>query len=172
MPLANSRKVWAALFAGAVLLIVALVAAWSAGNNAQAAAANAAAANNGAAAGVPASPKPCGTWSEQGTAAATAIVSNRTIRNCLQVGTDWVLTTVGGPTDSANVGVLQCGSNAACADGASNPAGYARWRWFQPAGISGGATILGASGTTLILDVGGDQLTFSLSNDTFSAAGA
>jgi hypothetical protein len=164
---ASSRKVWAALTAGAVLFIVALLAAWSAGNNAHAATANATVKSR-TTAGAPASPRPCGTWSEQGSAAANAAVSSRTIRNCLGIGTDWVLTTVGGPTGSANVGVLQCGSNAACAEGATNPAGYAHWHWFQPAGVSGGATILTVNGTTLILDIGGSQMSFNISNEHFS----
>ena len=85
------------------------------------------------------------------------------------VATDWVMTTVGGAAGSANVGVLRCGSNASCAAGVRNPAAYAHWQWFQPAGVTGGATILDINGTTLILDVGGQQMSFSLANDRFSA---
>ena len=163
---ADSRKVWIALTAGAVLAIVALLGAWPAGNSARAGAANTPAANG---AGGPAhSPRSCGTWSENGTAAATAVVSDRTIRDCVLVGTDWVMTTVGGPTGSANVGVLRCGGNASCAAGVRDPAGYARWQWFQPAGVTGGATILAINGTTLILDVGGQQISFNPGNDHFA----
>jgi hypothetical protein len=163
---ANPRKVRIALAAGAVL-IVALTGAWSAGNAARAGAANNPAANRAASA-TP-SPRSCGTWSEQGSAAAAAVVSNRTIRDCVLVGTDWVLTTVGGPAGSANIGVLRCGSNAPCAAGVRNPAAYAHWQWFQPAGVTGGATILAVNGMTLILDVGGQQMSFNPTNDRFSA---
>jgi hypothetical protein len=164
---ANSRKVRIALTAGAVLIVVALLGAWLADSDARAGAASNPAANGAASAAH--SLKSCGAWSEAGSAAATAVVSTRTIRDCVLVGTDWVLTTVGGPAGSANVGVLRCGSNASCAAGVRNPAAYAHWHWFQPAGVAGGATILGIDAATLILDVGGQQLSFSLVNDRFSA---
>jgi hypothetical protein len=164
---ATSRKVWIALTAGAALVVVALLGASLAGNDAHAGTPNHPAANRAASAAH--SLKSCGTWSEQGSAAATAVVSNRTIRDCVLVGTDWVMTTVGGAAGSANVGVLRCGSNASCAAGVRNPAAYARWQWFQPAGVTGGATILDINGTTLILDVGGQQMSFSLANDRFSS---
>lgn len=164
---ANSRKAWIALTACAVLIVVASLGAWLAGNDARAGAANNPAANRAASAAH--SLKSCGTWSQQGSAAATAVVSNRTIRDCVLVGTDWVMTTVGGAAGSANVGVLRCGSSASCAAGVRNPAAYAHWQWFQPAGVTGGATILDINGTTLILDVGGQQMSFSLTNDRFSA---
>jgi hypothetical protein len=162
----KSRMMWIALSAGAVLIVVAVLGVSLAGNDARAGAANNPAASRPAAA-TP-SLKSCGTWSEPGSAAATAVVSNRTIRNCVRVGTNWVLTTVGGAVGSANVGVLRCGGNASCAEGVRNPAAYAHWQWFQPAGVTGGATILGINGMTLILDVGGQQLSFSLANDRFS----
>jgi len=163
----SSRKVRIALAAGAVLILVASLGAWSAGNAARAGSANNPAANRAASATH--SPRSCGAWSQQGSAAATAAVSDRTIRDCVLVGTDWVLTTVGGAAGSANVGVLRCGGNASCAAGVRNPAAYARWQWFQPAGITGGATILAINGTALILDVGGQQLSFNLANGRFSA---
>jgi len=164
---AKSRKVWIALTAGAALIVVALLGASLAGNGARAGTANHPSANR--AASTAHSLMSCGTWSEQGSAAATAVVSNRIIRDCVRVGTDWVLTTVGGAAGSADVAVLRCGGNAACAAGVRNPAAYAHWQWFQPAGVTGGATILGVNGTTLILDVGGQQMSFSLANDRFSA---
>lgn len=163
---ATSRKVWIALTAGAALVVVALLGASLAGNDAHAGTPNHPA-NRAASAAH--SLKSCGTWSQQGSAAATAVVSNRTIRDCVLVGTDWVMTTVGGAAGSANVGVLRCLSNASCAAGVRNPAAYAHWQWFQPAGVTGGATILDINGTTLILDVGGQQMSFSLANDRFSA---
>jgi hypothetical protein len=166
MAQANSRKAWIALTAGAVLIVVASLGAWLAGSDAHAGAANHPAAHRSASAAD--SVMSCGTWSEQGSAAATAVVSSRVIRNCVRVGTDWVLTTVGGAAGSASVAVLRCGSNASCTAGVRNPAAYAHWQWFQPAGVSGGAAILGIDGTTLILDVGGQQMTFNLANDRFS----
>jgi hypothetical protein len=167
MDRAKWRKVWIAVTAGAVLIVVALLAASLAGNDGRAGTANNPAPNRAAGAAHPL--KSCGTWSQQGSAAANAVVSNRTIRDCVLVGTDWVLTTVGGAAGSASVAVLRCGSNATCAAGVRNPAAYARWQWFQPAGVSGGATILGVNGPTLILDVGGQQMSFNLANDRFSA---
>jgi len=164
---AKSRKVWIALTAGAALIVVALLGASLAGNGARAGAANSPAANTAASAAHP--PRSCGTWSQQGSAAATAVVSGRTIRDCVLVGTDWVLTTVGGAAGSASVAVLRCGGNAACAAGVRNPATYAHWHWFQPAGVTGGATILAVNGTTLILDVGGQQMNFNIANDRFSS---
>jgi hypothetical protein len=163
----KSRKVWIALTAGAVLIVVAVLGVSLAGNDARAGTANHPAAGRAAAAAP--SLKSCGTWSAQGSAAATAVVGNRTIRDCAGVGTDWVLATVGGAAGSANVAVLRCGGSASCAAGVRNPAAYAHWQWFQPAGVTGGATILAINGTTLILDVGGHQLSFSLTNDRFSA---
>ncbi len=88
----------------------------------------------------------------------------------MQVGTDWVIATTGGPSSSANLGILECGSNSACSGGRANPGSYARWRWFQPSGIAGGVTVLGVNGATLMLDVGGHELNFSLATDTFAAA--
>jgi hypothetical protein len=164
---AHSRKAWVALTAGAALIVVASLGAWLAGSDAHAGAAHNPAANGAARATD--SLKSCGTWSEEGSAAATAVASNRTIRNCVLVGTDWVLTTVDGAPGSANLGVLRCGSNVSCASGGRNPAAYAHWQWFQPAGVTGGVTILAIDGTTLILDVGGQQMSFSLANDHFSA---
>jgi hypothetical protein len=164
---ANSRKAWIALTAGAVLIVVASLGAWLAGSGAHASAANHPAAHRSASAAD--SVMSCGTWSEQGSAAATAVVSSRVIRNCVRVGTDWVLTTVGGAAGSANVGVLRCGGNASCTTGVRNPAAYAHWRWFQPAGVTGGAAILAINGTTLILDVGGRQMSFNPGNDQFTA---
>lgn len=164
---AKSRKVWIALTAGAVLIVVALLGASLAGSDARAGAANNPAAKTAASAAHPL--RSCGTWSQPGSAAATAVVSNRTIRDCVLVGTDWVLTTVGGAAGSANVAVLRCGGNAACAAGVRDPAAYAHWHWFQPAGVTGGATILAVNGSTLILDVGGQQMGFNLANDRFSS---
>jgi hypothetical protein len=164
---AKSRTVRIALTAGAVLVVVALLGASLARNDARAGTPSNPAANRAASAAHPL--MSCGTWSEQGSAAAAAVVSDRTIRDCVLVGTDWVLTTVGGAAGSANVGVLRCGSNASCAAGVRNPAAFGSWQWFQPAGVTGGATILSINGTTLILDVGGQQMNFSLANDRFSA---
>jgi len=107
---------------------------------------------------------------EQGWAAATAIVSTRTIRNCLRVGSDWVIATTGGPANAANLGILRCSSNSACIRGQADPAAFDRWQWFKPSGIVGGVTILGVDGSTLLLDAGGQELTFSLTSDRFAAA--
>jgi len=111
---------------------------------------------------------PCGSWAEQGTAAATAIVSTRTIRNCLQVGDDWVIATVGGSADSAGIGVLSCHDNATCVQGQADPGAFGTWQWFKPGGFGGDATILDASGSLLLVDVAGHELTFSLATGTSS----
>jgi hypothetical protein len=146
-----------ALIAGAVIVAMTALGAWSASSRAPSPASTV-----GAGA--------CGPWSQQGSAAATAIVSTRTIRNCLQVGTDWVIATTGGPASAANLGILRCGGNSACIRGQADPAAFDRWQWFKPAGIAGGVTILGVDGSALLLDAGGHELTFSLTSDRFSAA--
>jgi hypothetical protein len=167
------RRTKNALAIGAILAAVTALGAWS---NMQQSSASQVSASRAAAPAAPASSASgvtanvCGSWSQQGTAAAKAIVSNRTIRDCLEVGTDWVITTVGGPAGSANLGVLRCGSNAACIAGKANPGTFARWHWYQPAGISGGVTVLGVNGSTLMLDAGGHELNFALSGTTFAAA--
>jgi hypothetical protein len=155
------RIIRIALITGAIIAAVTALGAWSASSRAPSPAVSSSAS---------ASPGTCGPWSQQGSAAATAIVSTRTIRNCLQVGTDWVIATTGGPPDAANLGILRCGSNSTCAGGEADPAAFDRWHWYQPAGISGGITIFSADGSTLLLDAGGHELTFSLTTDSFAAA--
>jgi hypothetical protein len=155
------RTIRIALITGAIITAMTALGAWSTSSRAPSPASSSTAS---------ASPGACGPWSQQGSAAATAIVSTRTIRNCLQVGTDWVIATTGGPADAANLGILQCGSNSACIRGQADPAAFDRWQWYKPAGIAGGVTILGVDGGTLLLDAGGHELTFSLSSKRFAAA--
>jgi hypothetical protein len=166
------RRTKTALAFGGILAAVTALGAWSNLQQGPASPAAASAAQAPAASG--ASTNVCGSWSQQGTAAATKIVSNRTIRDCAEVGTDWVITTVGGPAGSANLGVLRCGSNAACIAGRTDPSRFARWQWYQPGGIAGGVTLLGVSGSTLMIDAGGHELNFdlsgSMSDRTFAAA--
>ena len=69
---ATSRKVWIALTAGAALIVVALLGASLAGNDARAGTPVHPAANRAASAAH--SLMSCGTWSEQGSAAATAVI--------------------------------------------------------------------------------------------------
>jgi hypothetical protein len=151
------RKTRIALITGVVIVAMTALGVWSTSSRA--------ASRVGSA-----SVSACGPWSQQGSAAATAIVSTRTIRNCLQVGTDWVIATTGGPANAANLGILQCGGSSGCSGGQADPGAFARWRWFQPSGVAGGVTILGVDGSTLLLDAGGHELTFSLTSDTFAAA--
>lgn len=140
--------------------------AWSAARGGPADAARAQ-----AAAPLPADASLCGPWSRQGSTTAAAIVSARgTIRNCQKVGTDWVIATTSGSASAGSLGILACGGDKACQDGRGNPGRFARWHWFQPSGLAGGATILGVNGTTLIVDVSGQELTFSLASDEFAAA--
>lgn len=148
-----------ALITGAIIAAMTALGAWSTSSRAPSPASSASA-----------SAGACGPWSQQGSAAATAIVSTRTIRNCLRVGSDWVIATTGGPANAANLGILRCGSNSACIRGQADPASFDRWQWFRPSGIAGGVTILGVDGGTLLLDAGGQELTFSLTSDRFAAA--
>jgi hypothetical protein len=157
------RTIRIALITGAIIAAISVLGAWSTSSRAPSPASSSSASTS-------ASPGACGPWSQQGSAAATAVVSTRTIRNCLEVGTDWVIATTGGSSDAANLGILRCGGNSTCAGGQADPAAFARWHWFQPAGIAGGITIFSADGSTLLLDAGGHELTFSLTTDSFAAA--
>ena len=159
------RKTHIALIAGVIAAAVIALGIWQTTYRSYAAtAAKAAAAPSGP------TDTPCGTWAEQGTAAATAIVSTRTIRNCMQVGDDWVIATVGGSADSASIGVLPCHGNATCLGGQADPGAFGAWQWFKPGGFGGGATILDASGSLLLVDVSGHELTFNLAADITSGA--
>jgi hypothetical protein len=153
------------LIAGAIAVALIALGAWLTAYRSYAATASKAAA-------VPSGPTdtPCGTWAEQGTAAATAIVSNRTIRNCMRVGDDWVIATVGGTAGPASIGVLSCHGNPTCRQGQANPSTLSMWKWYKPAGFGGDATILDAAGSLLLLDVSGQELTFDLVTATFSGA--
>jgi hypothetical protein len=155
------RTIRIALITGAIIAAVTALGAWSTSSRAPSSAGSSSAS---------ASPRECGPWSQQGSAAATAIVSTRTIRNCLEVGTDWVIATTGGPPGAANLGILRCGGNSSCIRGQADPAAFDRWQWFKPSGIAGGVTILGVDGGTLLLDAGGRELTFSLASERFAAA--
>jgi len=112
----------------------------------------------------------CGNWSVEGSAAATAIVSARTIRNCLQVGDNWVIAAVGGTADSAGLGVLACNGNATCLGGQTDPSTFGTWQWFKPGGFGGDVVVLDATGSLLLVDVGGHELTFNVATGTSSGA--
>jgi hypothetical protein len=155
------RTIRIALITGAIIAAMTALGAWSTTSRAPSPASSSSAS---------ASPGACGPWSQQGSADATAIVSTRTIRNCLRVGSDWVIATTGGPADAANLGILMCGSNSVCMRGQADPAPFDRWQWFKPSGIVGGVTILGVDGSALLLDAGGHELTFSLTSERFAAA--
>jgi len=159
------RKRSTALIAGIIAAAVIVLGIWHTTYRSYAATATKAAA-------APSGPTDvtCGNWSEQGSAAATAIVSTRTIRNCMQVGDDWVIAAVGGSADSAGLGVLSCNGNAACLGGQADPTAFGSWQWFKPAGLGGDTTILDAAGSLLLVDVGGQELTFNLATDTTSGA--
>jgi len=159
------RRTHSALIAGVIAAAVIGLGIWPTTYRSHAATASKTAA-------VPGGPTdtPCGTWAEQGTAAATAIVSNRTIRNCLQVGDDWIIATVGGTADSASIGVLSCHGDATCRRGQASPSAFGTWTWYKPAGSGGDATILDAAGSLLLVDVSGHELTFNLATDAFSGA--
>jgi len=161
------RKTRIALVAGVIAAAVIALGLWSTTYRSYAATASKAAA-------VPSGPTDtaCGNWSVQGSAAATAIVSNRTIRNCMQVGDDWVIATVGGTAGSASIGVLSCNGNATCLQGQADPSAFGTWQWFEPGGFGGDATILDASGSLLLVDVSGHELTFDLATGTTSGAAA
>ena len=157
------RKRSTALIAGIIAAAVIVLGIWHTTYRSYAAAATKAAA-------APSGPTDvtCGNWSVQGSAAATAIVSTRTIRNCMQVGDNWVIATVGGTADSASIGVLSCHGNVTCLQGQADPSAFGTWRWFKPGGFGGDATILDASGSLLLVDVAGHELTFSLATGTSS----
>jgi hypothetical protein len=159
------KKTYIALIAGAVAAAMIVLGIWQTTYRSYAATAVKAAA-------APSGPTDttCGNWSVQGSAAATAIVSARTIRNCLQVGDDWVIATVGGTADSASLGVLSCHGDATCLQGQADPSAFGTWQWFKPGGFGGDVTILDASGSLLLVDVIGHELTFNLATGTSSAA--
>jgi hypothetical protein len=159
------RKTQIALIAGAIAAAVIVLGIWHTTYRSYAATASQAVA-------APSGPTdtPCGNWSVQGSAAATAIVSNRTIRNCLQVGDDWIVAAVGGTADSAGIGVLSCHGDATCLHGQADPSAFGTWQWFKPGGFGGDATVLDASGSLLLVDVSGHELTFDLATGTSSAA--
>ena len=159
------RRTHIALIAGVIAAAMIVLGIWQTTYRSYAATASKAAA-------VPSGPTdtPCGNWSVQGSAAATAIVSNRTIRNCLQVGNDWVIATVGGTADSASIGVLSCQGNATCLQGQADPSLFGTWQWFKPGGFGGDATILDAAGSLLLVDVSSHELTFDLATGTSSGA--
>ncbi len=131
-------------------------------------------ASTGTAAAQPASfnPSTCGPWSGEGTATTAAInLAHGPIRNCVRVGSTWVIVTSGGPRAVGAIGVLSCGNSVSCLDGWHNP-GVGRMRWLHPKGLVGGATLLQVSGSKLILDYDGRQVVFNVATHQFAASGS
>ncbi len=113
----------------------------------------------------------CGAWSAtSGTVGAYMSAKYGEVRNCAQVGSDWIITTLGNSTHGGVVALDVCtGSDATtCTDGQNNHP-VSAWKILTPP-YPGGVTILSrnAQEETVIVDDGGHQLTLDLATGTFS----
>lgn len=112
-------------------------------------------------------PKVCNSWiSPDGASGKPITATYGEIRNCELVGGDWVVATLGSPTQSSAIGVDACDGNTNCLDGRTARDIHA-WT-FYPAPFVGGVTILQVTATgTLIVDNGGHELKFDLATGQY-----
>jgi hypothetical protein len=116
----------------------------------------------------------CGAWSLPTAPAIVAITNlHGQIKNCLEVGTTWVLLTVGGPAGASHIGVLhRATSDTECTSG-TNPLADNGFQWIgdpYPASSPGyaAASLLTQTGSALLIDLNGHQLTFNPTTGTFA----
>jgi hypothetical protein len=119
----------------------------------------------------------CGNWSLATNPNIAAMVqSHGEIRNCLEVGNDWVMLFVAGPSP-ADVAVLQCAaSDSGCQTGASDLSGLT-WDWLTPPtspqpssqyAYAASLIEVNSSSHTLLIDANGSVLTLNPSTETFT----
>lgn len=115
------------------------------------------------------SPATCGPWSAATAPTGRAIAAaHGPVRACMKVGTDWVIATVNTPSPPGAIGVRRCGTNPTCLDGRNDP-GPNAFTWYTPPGLPSSAiTILGRSGSHLIVDAAGHQLLFDPATGSFT----
>lgn len=112
----------------------------------------------------------CGPWSDPNapnTTAAKIQIVHGEVHNCLQIGTSWVITTLGGQGRAAAIGVYHCATTA-CLDGRNDP-GLAGWKFIHSP-YGGGATVLAVHGDTLVIDDAGHELNFDVDTEAFSGS--
>lgn len=110
----------------------------------------------------------CGSWSAATSpTGARFTASYGEIRNCLRVGNDWLLTTLGTTSSRGVIAVYRCGDAACLQPDADHP--FDDWR-ITPAPGPGGVTLLGVDpdGRHVRVSNSGRQMLFDLDSLTFS----
>jgi hypothetical protein len=119
----------------------------------------------------------CGPWSGATNPTIASMIQNHgEIRNCLEVGNNWVLLFVAGPSP-ADVAVLHCVTgDIACISGSADLSARP-WVWLTPPtspqpdnayAYAVGLLSVDHSNNTLLIDANGAVLTFDPTADTFT----
>lgn len=115
----------------------------------------------------------CGSWSDAsipGTAAAIIQAEFGEVRNCLKIGTTWVLTTLGGGSRAEGAIAMYRCSTPACLNGQTE---HGARGWHVIHSPYGGGTVLTVDqpAHTLLLDAGGHQISLNVDTGVFSTGG-
>jgi len=122
-------------------------------------------------------PGTCGSWSEATNPNIAAMIqSHGQIRDCLEVGDDWVMLFVAGPSP-ADVAVLQCAStDTTCQNGTSDLSSL-NWNWLTPPtsaqpssqyAYAASLLTVESSSNSLLIDANGSVLNLNPATETFT----
>ncbi len=122
-------------------------------------------------------PGTCGSWSEATNPNIAAMIqSHGQIRDCLEVGDDWVMLFVAGPSP-ADVAVLQCATTDTACQAGTSDLSTLTWNWLTPPtspqpssqyAYAASLLAVNSSEDTLLIDANGSALILNPSTETFT----